>query len=210
MSTLTRGWNSNNKSTQIKDMAAEPSIRYGLTRERISTTFFGMLRQLPSTSRSPASFLKENQPLFRSGRLDLLFSIPGGQHSVKALQDHSFMCQVQHKTSSSHALHCVHDAPRVLWGRRQCHKTRWSRKTLTRSPYSQWRLCVCCRESFTKLSTARALLLKQATDPWQTSMEYKLKILMEKNSLLVFRRKAGEVPRTPPTNDINIFRKACP
>lgn len=142
MSTLTRGWNSNNKSTQIKDMAAEPSIRYGLTRERISTTFFGMLRQLPSTSRSPASFLKENQPLFRSWRLDLLFSIPGGQHSVKALQDHSFMCQVQHKTSSSHALHCVHDAPRALWGRRQCHKTRWSRKTLTRSPYSQWRLCV--------------------------------------------------------------------
>lgn len=145
MSPLTRGWNSNNKSMQIKEMVAEPSIHYGLTRERISTTFFGMLRQLPSTSRSPASLLKENQPLFRSRRLDLLFSIPGGQHSVKALQDNSFICQVQHKTSSSHGFHCVHDAPRVLCGRRQCHKTRWSRsqeKILTHSPYSQGR-CVC-------------------------------------------------------------------
>lgn len=44
---------------QIKEMIAEPKIHYSLTTEQISTTFFGMLRQLLNNIKIIGKFARE-------------------------------------------------------------------------------------------------------------------------------------------------------
>ena len=73
---------------QIKEMIAEPKIHYSLTTEQVSTTFFGMLRQLLSNIKIIGKFArgkKKTSPLLTQ-KAGPTFLTPKGKHSVKALQ----------------------------------------------------------------------------------------------------------------------------